>query len=348
METLNKQTNPFDGTVLASSYLPVFIATSPQDKNSEVTLSNGTTISVKYFDPWTAVGIYPIPYHNYLSKIWNLWDYLNSLLKSFTKEQKLKEIRTDFNKFVNQSTKNFSDYKELHEKYLEKMQTDIGIINRYKTLMKGYLLYNLFRKLQEMGIECSYSDFQDELIDLRDFPINENYDLMAKENLSTIATSNATLEDIINGLMNIFNIFINRFINNSKIKKIEEKLKELEKKERYNIAQMNADLSLLEVLEKALKNIARIYADIVDNIRPIMEKLLTKLSSKYNNDFSQMPQQEVEALRTTKDLLKDLSEVTIVPTKSDINKMKEMVVNYSNNLSTKHYELKFEMLKYVS
>ena len=88
--------------------------------------------------------------------------------------------------------------------------------------MKDYLLQKLFKKLQEMGIESSFSDFNVEHIDLRDFPINENYNLVQCENLSSINEAKSTLDDII-ALVNIikpyFYIF-SRFHNNKEIKKI--------------------------------------------------------------------------------------------------------------------------------
>jgi hypothetical protein len=76
-----------------------------------------------------------------------------------------------------------------------------------------------------------------------------------------------------------------------------------------------------------------------------MEKLLADLAFKYNNDLSFMPSQKVEAIRKIKDILKDLSEVVIVPQKSTVIKMEQDVVNFSNKLSEKHYALKVEILK---
>ena len=230
------------------------------------------------------------------------------------------------------------------------MKSDISIINRQKALMKNYLLKKLFVKLQEMGLECTFSDYLVEHIDLYAFPINDNYNLVAKENCTSIQSAILTFNEIIEkiNVINPFFYIFSRYKNNKKINKIRDRLKELEKKEKFNTEQMNADLSLMEKLECALKNIACIYKDIMQILRPIMEKLLAELSGKYYNDFSQMPQQKVEAIRNVKDLLKDFSEVHIVPTSDSIDKMKDDVVKYSNNLSKKHYLLKAEILKVTS
>ena len=83
----------------------------------------------------------------------------------------------------------------------------------------------------------------------------------------------------------------------------------------------------------------------MDTLMPIMEKLLADLTFKYNNDLSVMPRHKEEAIRKIKDILKDFSEVVIIPQKSTIIKMEKDVVNFSNKLSEKHYALKVEMLK---
>ena len=340
----------FAGTPLESSYLPIFIASDSQMKKGPLTIGNGLTIDPIYLsskidsDPLVA----PVIERKSFFRL--IWEYIKSELKSFTKEQKLKEIRAEFNAFLDKSQSNFNQYKEKHESCLDNMKSDISIINRQKALMKNYLLKKLFVKLQEMGLECTFSDYLVEHIDLYAFPINDNYNLVAKENCTSIQSAILTFNEIIEkiNVINPFFYIFSRYKNNKKINKIRDRLKELEKKEKFNTEQMNADLSLMEKLECALKNIACIYKDIMQILRPIMEKLLAELSGKYYNDFSQMPQQKVEAIRNVKDLLKDFSEVHIVPTSDSIDKMKDDVVKYSNNLSKKHYLLKAEILKVTS
>ena len=352
MNTSNNQNNTtsnlvsFAGTALAASYLPVFISPVVQKGPGAITLSNGLSIIANYYCSETLDINAPIISKSFLQLV---FQYVKSLISSFTKEQKLNEIREEFNCFIEKSKNNFECYEELHESALNDMVKDIDTINRQKTLMKDYLLQKLFKKLQEMGIESSFSDFNVEHIDLRDFPINENYNLVQCENLSSINEAKSTLDDII-ALVNIINPYfyiLSRFHNNKEIKKIENRLKELEKKESYNTAQMNSDMALLGEFECALRNISCIYKDVMNTLMPIMEDLLADLAFKYNNNLSVMPSVKVEAIRKIKDILKDLSEVVIVSQKSTIIKMKEEVVKYSNKLSEQHYALKVEMLKVV-
>lgn len=125
---------------------------------------------------------------------------------------------------------------------------------------------------------------------------------------------------------------------------MEDKFKDLKLKNDLNSKQMNADLNRIGKLEVALKNVSKIYTDIMDTLMPIMEKLLSELSDDYGNDFSNMPFEKVEAIRNIKNILKDLSEIRIIP-KESINKLVDDVVEYNNTLSEKLYELKAEMLK---
>ena len=334
----------FAGTVLAASYLPVFIYPTDQREQGTVTLSNGLTVDAKYYNSTTVELNAPIIGKSF----WKLvFQYIKSLISSFTRKQKLKEIRAEFNEFIAKSKKNFECYKKLHESALEDMVNDIDIINRQKTLMKDYLLQKLFKKLQEMGIETSFSDFTVEHIDLRDFPINDNFDLVKCENLSSINEAKSSLDYIISFVnkINPYYYLFSRFYNTWEINEIENRLKELEKKESYNTTLMNSDMALLGELECALRNISCIYKDVMDTLMPIMEKLLADLTFKYNNDLSVMPRHKEEAIRKIKDILKDFSEVVIIPQKSTIIKMEKDVVNFSNKLSEKHYALKVEMLK---
>lgn len=350
MNTLNNQNNvtsnlvSFAGTALAASYLPVFISPTDQREQGTVTLSNGLFVVAEYYNSATVEMIAPIIDKSFLKLV---PQYIKSLVSSFTKGQKLNETRAEFNKFIEKSKGNFECYKKLHESTLKDMVNDIDIINRQKTLMKDYLLHKLFKKLQEMGIETSFSDFTVEHIDLRNFPINENFNLVKGEILSSINETKSTLDDVIALLNSIkpYSIVLLRFYNNKKIKKIENRLKELEEKESNNTTQMNSDMALLGELEYALRNISCIYKDVMDTLMPIMEELLADLAFKYNNDLSVMPRHKLEAIRNIKDILKDLSEVVILPQKSTIIEMEKDVVNFSNGLSNKHYDLKVEMIK---
>ena len=103
MNTLNNQNNvpnnlvSFAGTVLAASYLPVFISPVAQKEQGAITLSNGLSITAKYYNSATVDIIAPIISKSFLQLV---FQYVKSLISSFTKEQKLNEIREEFNCFI--------------------------------------------------------------------------------------------------------------------------------------------------------------------------------------------------------------------------------------------------------
>lgn len=212
--------------------------------------------------------------------------------------------------------------------------------------MKDYLLTKLFRILSQMGVNSTFTDLSVEHIDLRNFPIKEDYDIISKQQVEQEEVLASTTDDIIElvQILAPYNLIITRFINGRKIKKLEDKFKDLKLKNDLNSKQMNADLNRIGQLEVVLNNVSKIYTDIMDTLMPIMEKLLSELSDYYGNDFSNMPFEKVEAIRNIKNILKDLSEIRIIP-KESINKLVDDVVEYNNTLSEKLYELKAEMLK---
>lgn len=350
MQSKNFLPLSFAGTCLASSYLPVFlkhVEKYTSEKTETYTTSLGYSIAPQYavlpiFPAFTEM-LMQTMHESFWKKLWKL---LTSGLSSFTKREKLNEIKMEFNTFVGETKEAYKIYQVEHENILRDIVEDIDIINRKKTLMKDYLLTKLFRILSQMGVNSTFTDLSVEHIDLRNFPIKEDYDIISKQQVELEEVLASTTDDIIElvQILAPYNLIISRFINGRKIKKLEDKFKELKLKNGLNSKQMNADLNRIGQLEVALKNVSKIYTDIMDTLMPIMEKLLSELSDDYGNDFSNMPSEKVEAIRNIKNILKDLSEVRIIP-KESINKHVDDVVEYNNMLSEKHYELKAEMLK---
>lgn len=339
--------NPFGGTILASSYISVLLKDSDESNSSTnlfnppssilaeslIGVNNLVVPAVRSGIDWHYVGT---------SFIKLLWEFVKDSISTITKRKKLNEIKGTFNKFIIKSNTCFDDYKIKHEDLLQKSVADTDNINRSKTLMKDYLLSKLFKKLQVMGISSNYTDLHVEHLDLRDFPINENYDLVKQQQLNFVKITNSTLEDIC-ALHPLYLLFF-RFVNEKSIKIIQEKLQEMQKIQEYNESKMNSDLKKLGMFESALKNVSSIYSDLLKVLMPIMEKLLTELTYKFNDDFSNMPTEKIETIRNVKDILKDLSEVKVLP-QSSFDDAVSNVVEYSNNLSVRHCKLKEQILK---
>ena len=351
MQSKNFLPLSFAGTCLASSYLPVFLKHVEKKYTSEKIETYTTSLGYSITPQYAVLPIFPafneVLMQTMHEPFWKkLWKLLTSGLSSFTKREKLNEIKMELNAFVEETKETYKIYQVEHEKILGDIVEDIDIINRKKTLMKDYLLTKLFRILSQMGVNSTFTDLSVEHIDLRNFPIKEDYDIISKQQVEQEEVLASTTDDIIElvQILAPYNLIITRFINGRKIKKLEEKFKDLKLKNDLNSKQMNADLNRIGKLEVALKNVSKIYTDIMDTLMPIMEKLLSELSDDYGNDFSNMPFEKVEAIRNIKNILKDLSEIRIIP-KESINKLVDNVVEYNNTLSEKHYELKAEMLK---
>ena len=124
---------------------------------------------------------------------------------------------------------------------------------------------------------------------------------------------------------------------------MKRELETLQKQQSYNSSQMNADLTKLSKLEMALENVANIYSDIVRIVLPIFEKLLHQLVVHYCNSLELMPVEKVNALQRIKDILKSMAERQIIPNK-DMNLTITKVIEYSNEMSMKHTDLKAEIL----
>lgn len=73
-----------------------------------------------------------------------------------------------------------------------------------------------------------------------------------------------------------------------------------------------------------------------------MEKLLSEVSESYGNNLSMMPQEKVVALQRIKDILKEMAESVIIQPQAERQTVDQMI-QYSNDLSGRHYELKAEM-----
>lgn len=342
-KNLLPQTNPFDGTILESSYTPKFFYDI-----KDPTLKATSIIT-------TALGnvIYPQIAYSSLSfwrKAFNvikeIWKNAKERIFDFTKQNDLEWRRNEFNVFIAESRERYEEYVHKHDNIYDDIVKDIDTINRKKILMKDYFLKELFVKLQNAGMDCGFDDLVIEHIDSSQFPINEMYDTITVMQLSIEKDFNKINQDLFALLLLLQpgNMFLSRIKNGKAIKDINEKMNEATRIQKSNTAEMISDLVLIKDTELALDNIAKIYFDIMESLQPKMSHMLDELSFRYNDRIDSMPPDMRESLRLIKDIFKDFSEVTIVPSKTAPD-MKKEIFEKSNELSKKHYDLKFEILK---
>ncbi len=348
MEIIENEHISFEGSLLEQTYSPKFLPSpdtiKKEIKGASASTSSGYKIKRKYH----SVGFRPYkPYNDFIDVILAgvvevACEVFIEVIKFrlYTSKTELRKARSKYNSLVNDVNKDFEDYKSDHESYLQKISDDVEVINRKKTLMKDYLLDELYKKLQKMGVESTFKDLKMERLDLRMFPINENYDIIKKNHFEFEEINKSTSSSF----LELINVPKNGFFYGKRIKNINEKCKELDRLSRLNEEQILTDLVSLDILETALKNVACIYSDIMETLRPIMEELLRDLSYKYDDDFSKMPHEKLEAIKKLKTIFKDLSETVIVPCESPKD-LTEKIVKFNNNLSSKYNDLKEEILR---
>lgn len=337
------QPYPFAGTILESSYTPLFFydkKDSTQKESSIITTALGYAIL-----PQIAYSSLPF-WRKVFDSIKEIWKNTKEKIFDITKQNDLEWRQNEFNDFVAESKKKYEKYVHEHDDIYCDIVKDIDTINRKKILMKDYYLKELYVKLQKAGVDCDFNDLVIEHIDSSQFPINEMYDTIKVMQLSIEKDSNTINRDLF-ALIQLLQpgaMIRNRIRNGKAIKDINNKMSEATLKQKSNATEMISDLVLINDTELAFDNIAKIYNDIMETLQPIMSDILDKLSSRYNNRIDNMPPHMRETLRLIKDIFKDFSEVTIVPSKT-ASDMKKELLEKSNELSKKHYDLKFMLLK---
>lgn len=128
---------------------------------------------------------------------------IRGIWRRLLKEQELKQLKEQYNSFLSQINKDFQAYTEKHEEYLHDSTNSVMDINKQKILMKDYLLYELSEQLGRCGLNGTFTEPAIEMLDLRNWPIDERYNMIKQGNIQFVNTSEAVLRymDIINDLI---------------------------------------------------------------------------------------------------------------------------------------------------
>ena len=341
----------FEGTFLAGSYQPVFISLDGQHKNKTLVTVAGTIIEPR----WNLIDTRRIvsSCYSYQTLIANgnsfsLWSMLKNLWEWITKKDQIEKLKKQIWAIHQKATDEFAFYATKHEELLDEAQSHTSRINRKKTLMKDYLLQKLHERLIHMGIDSKWIDMHDERLDLRDFPINEQFDLSKQKKelfFEGLFSSLGIVNYMIAGFFGApLMLPLNFILARNKVNELEANLSKIKCLQEDNSSRMDADLHQLSDFCLALDNVANIFTDILDCLMPIMEKLLTEMAERYGNDLHSVPQEKVIAIQRIKDILKEMAESVIIPKRGQQQTI-NTTIRYSNDLSARHYDLKVEMQK---
>lgn len=359
--------NSFAGTVLESAYVPEYFESAdtlikklPDSEsiagNLPAILLNGTAISIDVLTKYSA------PLFCSATIVKELLGFFERIFSRLFKKNDLVIAIEKYNNLITAIQKDFEEYKLTHETLLDESSTAVETINRKKVVMKDYLLEELYKSLQRCGMNGEFHDMATERFDLRNWPINEKYDLINQKHLTIKKTMNSGDLAFIGGLLagagsfGAFGLAIaaGQMANpivwllapaialymRRKLKGINNEIKTLSVIVSANECDMTADLSQLEMMKKAFENISCIYTDVLQTIRPVMKKLLDELEREFGNDVNSLPEDKANALFNISRLLKEMAEKQIVPYKGNQSAIHQNVCEYSNDLSNKYNELK--------
>lgn len=350
----------FAGTVLESAYVPEYFESAdtlikklPDSEsiaeNLPAILLNGTAISIDVLTKYSA------PLFCSATIVKELPGFFERIFSRLFKKNDLVIAIKKYNNLINAIQKDFEDYKLTHEILLNELSTAVESINRRKVVMKDYLLEELYVSLQKCGMNGEFNDMATERFDLRNWPINEKYDLINQKHLTIKKAMNSGDLAFIGGLLAVPGAFgafglaiatgpmaipIAWYMRRRKLKGINNEIQTLSVIVSANERDMTADLSQLEMMKKAFENISSIYTDILKKIRPVMKKLLDELEREFGHDVNSLPEDKANALFNISRLLKEMAEKQIVPYNGNQSAIHQNVCEYSNDLSNKYNELK--------
>lgn len=326
----------YSGSILEGTYNPIIFNTI--ENTNVLLLESGNTYTTDSLNEslnYGTVRILEIPqfsvrFDDLLRETFGILGFLKRLLK----EQELKQLKERYNSFLFQIEEDFCAYTIKHEEYLQKSSSSVMEINRRKTLMKDYLLNELSEQLERCGLNGTFTEPAIETLDLRNWPIDERYNIIKQEKIKFVKTSINVLPniDMLYPSALLFKMVSNRLI----IRMLRKNIEGLEPISAYNKMEMESDINQLLLFSEALSNIACIFTEIYERIRPIMKELLKKLENLYSGNVDKMPKSQADALYTIKELFKELAEKKIIPLTTDKQEIQIDVCEYSDELSIRY------------
>lgn len=353
---MEKVPNPFAGTLLENVYTPIILSYigAPAVSTTVPLLTDSSSEMVRGGFASHAISIpgVTLTFADCINPLTESLKLVDTLWERLFKKKEYKKVVSAYNNLIVSINQEFKAYTSLHENCLKRSQRAIDNINRQKTLMKDYLLHDLFDLLSFSGKAGSFTELEFDQLDLRRWPVNEKYNLIKERNLELI---NILREDDVLDLMssllipgapalNLPVLLYTSIKNRLLVKRVKKTIAELEPIAQANQSDMEADLCQLDTFALSLENISKVYKSILEEIRPIMKKVLTDIEFKYSRDFTRLPEEIKMALFKMKEILKELAEKSILPKDSKNEDSISAVCRYSNDISIRFIELK-NMLK---
>lgn len=240
-----------------------------------------------------------------------------------------KEIEI-FQKRMKAAKNNFDFYKLKHEELLKQdLQGVINEINKNKVVVKECVLKNLADALVKIGIKSEVRDYPLEVLDYRDFPIHDEFDIIKnqQEDLVKIGKEVESFYIVLFPTLAIWNYLRD-------LKKLHKKSDAFRDKTNSVLDKMRHELKRMDELKIALDNISSIFKDLKDAYVPTIEEFTEDIVQKYNS-YEEVPEDLLNFIRNCTHLLKEICEMRIVEC-GNLEKVKE----YSDELTIRYCQLR--------
>lgn len=241
----------------------------------------------------------------------------------------LKKEKEILQKRIAQAKQNFNCYKSKHEELLLKgIQHPIDEINKNKAVIKEAVLKKLADALIKVGIKSDIKDYPLEVLDYREFPISDNFNIVEKHHKK--------LEKLGNELNNAYLVapmlYIFKYIKD--LKKLLDESEKFKDEANNVLAEMKNELNRMNELQMALDNISGIFSDLKSKYVPFIEDFTEEVAKEYSS-YEEIPEKYLHFIKNCTTILREICEKKIVNCGS-LEKVKE----YSDEVSIKYCDLK--------
>jgi hypothetical protein len=240
----------------------------------------------------------------------------------------LKKEREIFSGRITNAQNNFNIYKTKHEVLLRGIQEEINKINKNKVIIKDCVLKKLADALTVIGVNSEMRDYPLEVLDYRDFPINDECNIITKQ-YEYLMKSGEEIKDFYFALAPT--IFVLKYLR--ELKRNHKKSEDFKQKANSVLDKMKNDLERMETLKVALNNISNIFNELKNTYIPFIEDFISEINREYSS-YEEIPKDFLIFIKNCVNILKDICEKKIVN-----NKNLESIKEYSDELSIKYCEI---------
>lgn len=242
----------------------------------------------------------------------------------------LKKEKEILQKRIAQAKQNFNCYKSKHEELLLKdIQHPIDEINKNKAVIKEAVLKKLADALIKVGIKSDIKDYPLEVLDYREFPISDNFNIVEKHH-KKLEKLGYELNDaylVVTPMLYIFKSI-------KDLKKLHDESEKFKDEANNVLAEMKNELNRMNELQKALDNISGIFSDLKSKYVPFIEDFTEEVAKEYSS-YEEIPEKYLHFIKNCTIILREICEKKIVNCGS-LEKVKE----YSDEVSIKYCDLK--------